>query len=66
MIEDLFNEEPRYSIERHGRGWALYFGRNRARHGLRLCNLDDFDNKGEAVRKAIVDSLNEQLPGKLP
>ena len=31
--------EPKYSIEPHGKGYALYYGRCRHRHGHNLINM---------------------------
>lgn len=32
-----------YSIETHGNGWALYFGRCNHRHGWNLANMTEID-----------------------
>lgn len=54
-----FNAPPKYTIEQHGpQGqFALYFGRNSARHGNRLCNIND----STMDLKIIEDALNEKL-----
>ena len=51
----------KYSIEEHGDGYALYLGRDQDHHGLRLCNLSDFDSNKENIIKTIVDSLNRNI-----
>jgi hypothetical protein len=42
-----------WSIERHGRGWALYSGRVPGLHGLNLVNLDEWDWNGANNQDAI-------------
>lgn len=42
-----------WSSEPHGSTTALYAGRSRQRHGLRLMNLDDGDSNFEANRDFI-------------
>ena len=64
--KELFNfeyysrDQDKYSIEPHGKGHALYFGRGPMKHGLRLCNMEDFDSNGEETRSMIVEALNEK------
>lgn len=49
-----------YSIEPHGQPgeFALYLGRTMTSHGLRLCQLSDFDRNGETLRADILRGLN--------
>lgn len=55
-----------YSIERHGKDYALYYGRDDAHHGLNLCTLSDFDVNGEDTRKLIVTALNAYMNKEKP
>lgn len=50
-----------YSIAPHGQPgeFALYAGRSAFAHGLRLCQLSDFDRNGEKLRHDIVRALNQ-------
>lgn len=50
----------KYTIEPHGPAgqYALYFGRDKDHHGLRLCNLSDFDMNAPETIRLISDSLN--------
>jgi hypothetical protein len=47
-----------YSIEPHGDGFALYYGRSNSFHGWRLCNLTEVDPKVPDLLQRIVDGLN--------
>lgn len=47
-----------YSIEEHGDGYVLYYGRDNDHHGFNLCKLSEFDSNGENIRSAIVKALN--------
>ena len=50
----------KYSIEEHGKGYALYSGRCQHRHGYKLCLLSefDFDAEGKQTRELIERALN--------
>lgn len=52
--------EHKFSVEKHGQGdeFALYLGRSGMAHGLRLCQLYDFDKNGEKLREFLVQALN--------
>lgn len=52
-----------YSIEPHGEEgtYALYQGRSAVTHGMRLCNLSDFDHTGAKLRDFLVDCLNRGI-----
>lgn len=55
------NNEPqnwRYSIEPHGDGYALYYGRSATHHGANLAHLTEISQK---TINAIVDALNKTL-----
>jgi hypothetical protein len=53
--------DKKFSIEKHGDGYALYKGRSSISHGLNLCHLSDFDHNGEETRKFIESALNSYL-----
>lgn len=67
-LEHLANDHPwlslnpthQYSVEPHGDGYALYFGRSDTFHGLRLCNLTDLDPKMPDLPALIEKALNRQ------
>jgi hypothetical protein len=62
MKNNLWPDSPlydKYCIEPHGNAQALYFGRSNQSHGLRLCNLSDFDLKKESTIKNIESCVNE-------
>ncbi len=48
----------KYSIEKHGKGYALYYGRCQHRHGFNLCLLSEFDSEGQQTRALIERALN--------
>lgn len=54
------NDRQKFSIEPHGQDgqYALYVGRDVSHHGLRLCNLYDFDKNRESTISMIVKALN--------
>ena len=57
-------EEPamgadQFSVEPHGNGYALYYGRSGMAHGLNLMHITELDPKaGEPFLQRIVDCLN--------
>jgi len=53
--------DKKYSIEKHGDGYALFKGRSSISHGLNLCTLSDFDHNGAETRKLIESALNSYL-----
>jgi hypothetical protein len=62
MKNNLWPEKPLYdkfNIESHGDAQALYFGRHNQSHGIRLCNISDFDLEKESTIKNIESCLNE-------
>ena len=54
-----------YKIEPHGDVYALYCGRDKEHHGLRLCNLSDFDGDGKQLMILIELALNSLKLKKL-
>lgn len=48
----------KYSIEEHGKGYALYYGRCQHRHGYKLCLLSEFDAEGKQTLELIERALN--------
>lgn len=48
-------QEPRFTIERHGNGWAIYRGRDHQHHGWNLGHLTEC---GEDTIRLIESSLN--------
>lgn len=49
----------KYSIEEHGKGYALFYGRCQHRHGYKLCLLSEFDfDEGKQTRELIERALN--------
>lgn len=62
MKNNLWPEKPlynKYCIEPHGNQNALYFGRDSQSHGLRLCNVSDFDKDKDKTIKKIETALNQ-------
>lgn len=64
-LEHLANNHPwldigtaKYSVELHGNGYALYYGRSDTAHGFRLCNLTDLDPKRPDLPDLIEKALN--------
>lgn len=59
-VEPVLFARDQYTIEPHGSEgeFALYYGRSAVAHGLRLCQLSDFDRNGERVRYDIKTALN--------
>lgn len=57
IFTDAFYEEEKYTVEAHGPEgeFALYFGRNMARHGYNLAIISRTD---ERTNKLIEDALN--------
>lgn len=58
---DEFNAPHRYSVEPHGDGYAVYFGRNRTRHGYNLGRLTEIS---EENAKLIEQGLNMALDAR--
>ncbi|WP_421696955.1 hypothetical protein [Ancylobacter sp.] len=50
--------EDIYSVERHGDGYAIYFGRSASRHGYNLARLSDIAANGRDLPKLIETGLN--------
>ena len=50
--------KDRYSIEQHGNGYALYFGRCQHRHGYNLAHITE---TSPDVIKRIETALNETM-----
>lgn len=63
-LGEVGSKPAQYSIERHGKDWVLYFGRDDLHHGANLCTLSEFDAHGEATRQLLVDALNNTLGNK--
>lgn len=51
------NMENKYSIEPHGDGYAIYYGRCMHRHGYNLAHLTECEEK---FVKIIEEALNEK------
>ena len=43
-LDEFGKDLVKWSIEPHGKDYALYSGRSKTLHGARLCNLSDFDS----------------------
>lgn len=50
-------QSARYSVERHGSGWAIYMGRDVNHHGLNLGQLSECD---EGIAQLVERGLNHQ------
>lgn len=46
-------DQCNFTVEEHGRGYALYNDRGPNRHGWNLCLLTEFDQSGPKIRAAI-------------
>jgi hypothetical protein len=49
---------PRYTVERHADGWAIYSGRDNRHHGYNIGRLSECE---PGVPEMIEDALNERL-----
>jgi hypothetical protein len=54
-------ENPKYAIEPHGDGYALYHGRSNFTHGFNLAHLTEISPE---TIKLIVDALNKKASEK--
>jgi len=53
--------ELKFSIEPHGDGYALYFGRCNHRHGLNLLHITELSYNAGDILKKIENSLNKHI-----
>lgn len=52
-------ESPKkYSVEKHGNGYAIYSGRDNEHHGLNLAFISEISKGAEHIPKMIEAALN--------
>jgi wobble nucleotide-excising tRNase len=53
-------DKNKYSIEKHGENFTLFFRHEPWHHGYNLCTLIDFDYNKDQTIKMIEDALNKE------
>ena len=56
----IVHTPPKWTIEPHGKGFALYSGRDKMRHGANLVYLTEPDANWEATKR-LIESVPELL-----